>query len=137
MNGVNVIIVFNKNLDKILLCHRRKDPYKGLINFVGGKIEKDESSKHAAYRELYEETHITKNDINLTHLLTFTYHLDNIYVEAWVGKLNKYLEVYGDENNLFWSSLDKDFFDKYKYAGEGNIGHMLEHVFLNKDKVLK
>ena len=42
MRGYNVIVVYNENVDKILMCKRKKDPYKGLANFVGGKIEKNE-----------------------------------------------------------------------------------------------
>ena len=37
---VNLVIVFNKNKDKVLMCQRRKDPYKGKLNFVGGKGSK-------------------------------------------------------------------------------------------------
>ena len=43
MQGYNVIVVFNENADRILLCRRKKNPYKGLYNFVGGKIELNES----------------------------------------------------------------------------------------------
>ena len=63
MKGYNVIVVFNKEADKMLMCKRVKDPYKGLSNFVGGKIEAGEDGMSAAYRELFEETSITKNDI--------------------------------------------------------------------------
>mgnify|MGYP002676872087 CR=1 FL=1 len=73
MQGYNAIVVFNENADKMLMCKRRKNPYKGLFNFVGGKIELDESGIDAAYRELEEETAITQNDIVLTHLMDFTY----------------------------------------------------------------
>lgn len=137
MQGYNVIIIFNKSMDKVLLCERRKNPYKGLSNFVGGKIEKDEDSLSAAYRELYEETLITKEDTTLVHLMDYTYYLDNVYVEVWVGNLNKNKEPIGEENKLFWSTLDHNFFDMSLYAGEGNIGHMLEHVKMSKDKIFK
>ena len=66
MKGYNVIVVFNKEADKMLMCKRVKDPYKGLSNFVGGKIEKDENCYDAAYRELFEETSIKKEDIQLS-----------------------------------------------------------------------
>ena len=42
MIGYNVIVVFNETEDKILMCKRRNNPYKGLSNFVGGKIEENE-----------------------------------------------------------------------------------------------
>lgn len=136
MQGYNVIAVYNKAADQLLLCKRRKNPYKGLSNLVGGKIEKGEDGLAAAYRELWEETAITQNDILLTHLMDFTYHLDQVYVEVYVGKLNKEVAVAGEENQLFWSDLNHDFFSLSDYAGEGNIGHILEHIQLSKDKLL-
>ena len=38
MKRLNLIVVFNKNLTKALFCIRAKEPYKGLYNFVGGKV---------------------------------------------------------------------------------------------------
>ena len=67
----NIIAVFDKEKEKVLVCRRRKNPYKGLLNFVGGKIEKEEDGLTAAYRELWEETGITDADIELTHLMDF------------------------------------------------------------------
>ncbi len=128
MQGYNLIAVYNEALDRLLMCRRKKDPYKGLSNFVGGKIEAGEDGLHAAYRELWEETAITKADITLTHLMDFTYCLDDCYVEVYVGRLNKPVEVTGEENELYWSGTDFDFFDMEKYAGEGNIGHIMEHI---------
>jgi ADP-ribose pyrophosphatase len=135
MQGYNVILLFNDAYDKLLMCTRKKEPYKGLSNLVGGKIEPNENGLAAAYRELNEETGVTQNDVVLKHFLTFTYPLSNCYIEAYAGKLKHPVEVYGDENDLYWSDLDCDFFDKSKYAGEGNIGHMIEQVKL-KEKVL-
>ena len=137
MQGYNVIAVFDSSAEKLLMCKRKKNPYKGLSNFVGGKIEKDESGFHAAYRELEEETAITAEDINLSHLMDFTYYLDDCYVEVYVGRLKKAVAIFGDENELYWSSLNCNFFDTAKYAGEGNIGHILEHIRFYQDKLLK
>ena len=69
MKGYNVIVVFNKEADRMLMCKRVKDPYKGLSNFVGGKIEVGEDGMDAAYRELFEETSIVRENIKLTHLM--------------------------------------------------------------------
>lgn len=46
------------------------------------------------------------------------------------------MEVRGDENELFWSDLDHDFFDASQYAGEGNIGHIVMHIEPAKDRLL-
>lgn len=128
MQGYNLIVVFHPTDEKVLMCKRLKDPYLGLSNFVGGKIEPNEPSLDAAYRELKEETSITCDDVFLTHLMTFSYPLDPCYVEVYVGRLKREVEVFGDENELYWSSLDHDFFDMTAYAGEGNIGHIFEMI---------
>ena len=69
MRKLNLIVVFDVTLKNALFCLRSKEPYKGLYNFVGGKVEKCETDEEAAYRELFEETGITKKDIILDHSL--------------------------------------------------------------------
>ncbi|WP_175987474.1 NUDIX hydrolase [Bacillus sp. Marseille-Q1617] len=135
MQGYNVVMVYNKEMDKLLMCERLKNPYKGLSNLVGGKIENGESAIDAAYRELLEETNIFKEDIILHHLMDFTYYLQDCYVEVYAGRLKREVSVSGDENILYWSELDRNFFDMSLYAGEGNIGHMIEQVNSVKDRL--
>ena len=137
MQGYNVIVVFNKEFDRVLMCRRTKEPYKGLSNFVGGKIEKGENGYTAAYREMEEESGISNKDINLTHLVDFSYPLDNCYVEVYVGKLENDVILKEEKHPLYWSELDKNFFDSSQYAGYGNIGHIMELIYLYKDKQLK
>lgn len=132
----NVIAAFDSSCKHILMCKRRKNPYKGLYNLVGGKIESGEEGLASAYRELEEETGICKNDIKLTHLMDFTYHLLSIKVEVYVGRLNKEVSVHGDENDLEWIEINENFFDSSRFAGEGNIGHIMEHIILSKDMLL-
>jgi len=131
MQGYNIVMVYSRDAERLLMCKRLKDPYKGLYNLVGGKIEPDEDGLAAAYRELFEETGITQEDTILHHLMDFTYYNQNCYVEVYAGRLKRDVQVYGDENELFWSDLDHNFFDMALYAGEGNIGHMLEQVKLS------
>lgn len=135
MQGYNVIAVFSPDGKTMLMCRRIKNPYKGLINMVGGKIEPDENGETAAYRELFEETGITRGDISLIHLMDFSYPLDQCYVEVYAGQLRHEVAVKGEENPLFWSGLDHNFFDMEQYAGEGNIGHIMEHIKINSDKI--
>lgn len=133
MKKLNVIIVYNKNEDKILMCKRAKDPYKGKLNLVGGKVEANESELDAAYRELEEETGITNKDIQLTHIMNFQYIITDMELEVYYGKLNKDVKVVEELNKLFWIDKDSNFFDIEKYAGEGNIGHMVKQVELYKN----
>lgn len=89
MKKLNVIIVYDENEENLLMCKREKEPYKGLYNLVGGKLEDGEEEYCAAYRD--------------------------------------------EVNKLYWLDKNENYFDITKFAGEGNIGHMLEQVNLNKD----
>lgn len=135
MKKLNVILVYNKEDNKILMCKREKEPYKGKFNLVGGKVEPNEDELHAAYRELQEETGITNNDIILTHIMNFEYKLLDTELEVFAGKLKKKVELVEELNKLYWIDKTENLFDLEKFAGEGNIGHMLQQVELNKDKL--
>ncbi len=137
MQGYNVIAVFSPDKKTVLMCRRIKEPYKGLFNMVGGKIEPGETGEHAAYRELFEETGIDEKHIRLVHLMDFSYPLSDCYVEVYAGWLKNGMEVYGEENPLLWMSADENFFDMTKYAGEGNIGHIMEQVKINRTEIFK
>lgn len=128
MQGYNCIIVYNEEKSKLLFCKRMKDPYRGLFNLVGGKIEDGEDGFKAAYRELEEETGICKEDIELYHMMDFTYYNQACYVEVYVGILNKAVNLKEEAHPLTWMNLTEDFFDLERFAGEGNIGHMLQQI---------
>ena len=70
-------------MSNLLMCRRRKDPYKGLLNLVGGKIEPGEDGLGAAYRELQEETAISRDDIELFHLMDYTYYYQDFRLEVY------------------------------------------------------
>ena len=135
MKKLNVIIVYNKDENKILMCKREKEPYKGKLNLVGGKVEKGESELEAAYRELNEETGIKRNEINLTHIMNFQYNMQDMELEVFAGKLNKEVNLIEEINKLYWIEKNENFFDIDKFAGEGNIGHMVQQVEIYKDKL--
>jgi 8-oxo-dGTP diphosphatase len=61
-----LILIIDKKKENILMCVRNKEPFKGLYNGLGGKIEKGESVLLSAYRELFEESGISKKDTKLT-----------------------------------------------------------------------
>ena len=69
--------------------------------------------------------------------MDFTYPLDTCYVEVYAGQLKRDVQIKGEENPLFWSGLDCNFFDMREYAGEGNIGHIMEHVKLNYERIFR
>lgn len=132
MEKVNCIIVLNREKNRLLFCKRMNDPYKGLFNFVGGKIEKGEASLHAAYRELYEETGITDKDINLYPFMNFVWHFQQIRMEVYIGVLKSEVKLRSEKHPLYWLDMFEDFFDMKVFAGEGNIGHMIEILKMTK-----
>lgn len=135
MKKLNVILVYNKEENKILMCKREKEPYKGKFNLVGGKLEENETELQGAYRELQEETGITKEEIELTHIMNFQYQMSNMELEVYAGKLKKEINLVEEVNKLYWVDKKENFFDLQKYAGEGNIGHMVEQVEIYKNQL--
>ena len=128
MKKYNVIVVFDKDFNKTLMCKRIKEPYKNMYNLVGGKIEKENDGFSEAYRELYEETNISKNDITLIHFMNIEYVVFDKILEVYYGILNKEVNLIEEVNKLEWVSINDNFFDMKKYAGEGNIGHIIEEI---------
>ena len=100
MKKMNVIVVFDKDLKQTLMCKRTKEPYMGMYNLVGGKIEKENDGLNEAYRELVEETNITKDDIELTHFMNLTYVKWDKELEVYYGVLNKDVELIEEVNKL-------------------------------------
>lgn len=128
MQGYNCIMIYSEDGQKLLFCKRSKNPYKGMYNFVGGKLEPGEDGFHGAYRELQEETGITRAQVELRHMMDFTYYNQNNYVEVYVGRLKEQVVLKEEAHPLWWLDLNENFFDVDKFAGEGNIGHMIEQV---------
>jgi 8-oxo-dGTP diphosphatase len=133
MEKYNLAFVLNKEETHLLMCYRSKNPYKGLYNLTGGKIEDGEDHLESAYRELYEETGISKSDIVLQPFIDFTWHQVNMSMDVFIGVLNKEVILVEEVHKLQWVSIDEDFFDMSKFAGEGNIGHMVE-IYKQKKK---
>ena len=134
MKQYNVIVIFNKDMNKTLMCKRTKEPYIGMYNLVGGKIEKENDSLNEAYRELVEETNISTHDVELKHFMNIEYVSFNKSLEVYYGILNKDVELVEEVNILEWVDLNDNFFDMSKYAGEGNIGHIIEEIKIDLNK---
>ena len=128
MKKYNVVVIFDKEMKQTLMCKRTKEPYMGMYNLVGGKIEKENDGLNEAYRELEEETNISKADVSLIHFMNMEYLVFNKSIEVYYGVLNKEVEIIEEVNKLEWVDINDNFFDMNKYAGEGNIGHIIEEI---------
>ena len=135
MRKLNLIVVFNTNLDKVLFCIRAKEPYKGLYNFVGGKVEKNESNDNAAYRELFEETGISNQDIELEHFMDLNYFKYENNLQVYYGILKHEVDLVEEKNKLEWVAINEKLLDNSKFAGNYNIPHIIRQIKVYKKMV--
>lgn len=98
-------IVINPEHDRVLMCYHNK---QHMWNFIGGHVEECEDSMDASYRELEEETGITREDIELM----FVRHesVSSSWCSPWMmyvttGVLKKPVELKEEKNNLKWIEL--------------------------------
>lgn len=127
-------LIFNKDKTQVLMCYHRKFQ---AMNFVGGKVHEDETDyMEAAYREVFEETGITKEDVALEFIRKEEVTVNpKLYEGGWgmhvtAGVLNKDVTLVEEKNELFW--IDINATDTYIEAfGNGNC-----LVFLNEAKLV-
>ena len=137
MKRYNVIAVYSPDETKLLMCRRAKNPYKGMLNFVGGKIEDGETDEAAAYRELREETGITGDLIRLTHVMDCIYYHTDIVLMLYAGRLRSDVQLTEEENQLLWVDRTENFCDVNRFAGDCNIEHMLRQIEFYREDILR
>lgn len=128
MRKLNLIVVFNEKLEKVLFCIRAKEPYKGLYNFVGGKVEEGESNEEGAYRELIEETGISRNDIKLDYFMDINYFKYENNIQVFYGILKHEVNLVEEKNKLEWLEINDDLLDNGKFAGNYSIPHIIRQI---------
>ena len=128
MRKLNLIVVFSENLDNVLFCIRAKEPYKGLYNFVGGKVEDGETNDDAAYRELFEETGISRKDIKLEHFMDLNYFMYKNNLLVYYGILKNPVTLVEEKNKLEWVQINNELLNNEKFAGNYNIPHIIKQI---------
>jgi len=126
MISYNLILILDPSESHVLMCKRKTDPYLGKYNLVGGKIEDGENELDSAYRELLEETAITDKDIQLHEFIDFIWHPVQMKMKVYIGRLFHEVSLVEEAHPLEWIDISSNFFDGDMFAGEGNIGHMIE-----------
>lgn len=107
------VLCINEN-DEVLLQKRKKQPYLGIINIPGGKVQFGESTYQAGIRELFEESKLTIESMKLkmidevrtydfdekvfAHIIAYTY-----VCREFSGKL----EQENQEGEMRWYSIDE------------------------------
>ena len=128
MRKLNLIVVFSKELNNVLFCIRSKEPYKGLYNFVGGKVEEGESNEEAAYRELFEETGISRKDIELDYFMDLNYFKYENNLQVFYGILKHDVTLVEEKNRLEWVEINDELLNNEKFAGNYNIPHIITQI---------
>ena len=128
---IEVVAAIIRYDGKYMVCSRPKHTELGkFLEFPGGKVEPGETSEDAAYRELQEETGITRRQIRLFRLMDLTYYYQDFILEIYVGRLNEDVVLKEETNPLLWLPLDEDYTDRERFAGEQNIAHIINIALL-------
>lgn len=127
-----VVMLFNKEYNKLLLVKRNKKPYKNCWNGVGGKIEEGETFIDAAKRECLEEVNISLSNPRL--LMTYVYPESNLMNSN--TRLNviydtiKEVDVADNEEGHYeWKDIDfvMDPLDQ-NIAGLSNLNQFVKEI---------
>lgn len=129
MQPMVLTIVFAENMLSVLMCEHKK---LGANNFIGGKINEGETAMTASYRELYEETGITPEDVELRevrHEITTSPVLGEWDLFVTCGVLKHSVTLREEKNKLFWADVfDHDIF--LEAYGNGNCANYLREAYI-------
>jgi len=133
-----VCFLFSYDLTKCLMIHKIKGPFPNTLNGIGGKIEKfDPSIKSAAYREIKEETGLTKSDIISLNPLVKEVFPDKIELNAFYGRLKKTSKpIQMEEEKIQWYLVTELLDKNHNMAGINTpyfIEHSLYKLYLERD----
>jgi ADP-ribose pyrophosphatase YjhB (NUDIX family) len=98
--------------DKVLLTHRKFEPQKEKIDFLGGFLNYGEDPKNGAKREMKEETGCEIEILNLIGVYMDSYYYQNEDVITlnfvYVAKIIKgNMQIADDVADVFWQPLSK------------------------------
>ena len=80
-----------------------------------------------------EETGVSRKDVKLYYFMDFCWHLQDMRMEVYAGVLKHEVKLIPEKHPLHWLGFEQNFFDMKKFAGEGNLGHMLELLKMSKE----
>ncbi len=91
-------------------------------------IYKGESNDEAAYRELFEETGISKTDIELDHFMDLNYFKYENNLQVYYGILKHDVNLVEEKNKLEWVELNEELLNNNKFGGNYNIPHIITQI---------
>lgn len=135
-----LVLLFNEDMSKILLMKRKKNPYIGLYNGIGGKIDGSESVFECCLRETIEEINVNLDNPKL--LVTCTYPESNELHKNSNIELNVMYDiteesefVENEEGTFEWLPVDFVLDTNNKcIAGYGNVGLFTREILNIENK---
>lgn len=116
---MTLTVIFDKDIKHVLMCHHAK---QNMLNYIGGKIRDVEQPLDASYREVEEETGITRDDIELFFIREEHVARPNTCwrLHVTTGILNKDVTLIPEKNALQWVAIDDLDTILRKTFGNGN-----------------
>ena len=97
----------------VLLQQRKKQPYLGMLNIPGGKVEFGENTYDAGVRELFEESKLVVKDMKLKSIdeIITLYESENVFAHiiAYMYVCFDFsgeLEVENEEGKMIWIDIE-------------------------------
>ena len=83
---------------------------------------------NASYRELFEETGISCEDIGLDHFMDINYYKYENDLQVYYGVLKHNVTLVEEKNKLVWLPIGDNLLDVTKFAGNYNIPHIIRQI---------
>ncbi len=114
-----VIAIITNHQGRLLFQHRKKQPYRGYLGLVGGKIEAGESQEAALSREVQEETGLVISEPRflgtIVETLQTTFDETAVSLHVFSVKTTGCLQANENEGDLLWVEKNDFFREKGKY----------------------
>lgn len=133
MLNISIVLVYNREADKILLCRRECEKETGerdleKFDLICDRRRFLESGIDCAHRKLKVETGIAENDITLQRVIDFIYVLEQKRLQVFAGTASRadYLRLEG--NTYYWAGVDDELSCPNSFVSEECLRYILNDL---------
>lgn len=133
-------IIYDENMENVLLLQRQKDPYVGRYNGIGGKLKRKESRLDGTLREVNEEINLTSDYLTIKPLMSlrFPHHvvMDVFYAILRSDVDKTLIPSENEEGTLHWVPVNEVMnpTNYFLFAGEGNLSYFVSYSLILEGK---
>ncbi len=135
--GIAVVLIKKiEGVDKILLMRRATSSLRGAWCYIGGGVKEGEKASEAAFREIQEETGITKLNLYSANCCEQFYemHRDSIWIApVFVGYVDSSEDVHlnWEHDDYGWVTI-KEASEKATFPGNDKIFMHIDKHFIKQ-----